>query len=77
MELKIKYFGMLAEYTGCYEESRYTDAPSLDALRKELEAEHLLLTSVPYRMAHNLKLNTNQELKEGDEVALLPPFAGG
>lgn len=75
MILRLKYFGMIAE-----------------ALRKETEELDLNLSTVAelknyyknqlkninYKVAVNYNLvDDGYKLNENDEVALLPPFAGG
>lgn len=77
-ELKMKYFGMLAERLGKDEELLQTSAANLLELKQELEAQQWLLGQLPYRMAVNQKMSQEStELTTGDEIALLPPFAGG
>jgi len=47
----------------------------------ELKARQINTYQIPeaesVQLAVNRDLNTEVELKEGDEVAFLPPFAGG
>ena len=51
---------------------------NLDLLTLELEGEYPKLKDLNYKFAVNQTLvATNITLKENDEIALLPPFAGG
>ena len=59
--------------------SEMTDAPpTLNELDDLLKARFPELSSVSYRLSVNRQLTTdNRQLSDGDEIALLPPFAGG
>jgi len=75
--LKIKYFGMIAETINKSEED-IKFLGNLDLLTLELEGEYPKLKDLNYKFAVNQTLvATNITLKENDEIALLPPFAGG
>ena len=78
MKVTIKYFGILAEITGKKEE---TLDVAVGMLVKELKDRQIESYQIPeaesVQLAVNQNLNTEVELKEGDEVAFLPPFAGG
>ena len=77
-EIQLKYFGMVAERMGVDSESIQTQAENVEALVKELENRQWLLAQLPYQVAVNQELKpTTMLLNDGDEVALLPPFAGG
>jgi molybdopterin converting factor small subunit len=79
MKLNLLFFGVLTEATGltnlCVE--RFSKN-TLEALN------HQLLQDFPQIKLHTYKIAVNQKmvkpdhlLQEGDEVAFLPPFAGG
>jgi molybdopterin converting factor small subunit len=78
MRINIKYFGMIAETTGKNEEALEVNE-GISA--GELKARQIKTYQIPdpesVQLAVNQNLNTEVELKEGDEVAFLPPFAGG
>lgn len=78
MKVTIKYFGILAEIAGKKEEILDV-AEGISAA--ELKARQVKKYQIPeaesVQLALNQNLNTDVELKEGDEVAFLPPFAGG
>ncbi|MDR9458111.1 MAG: MoaD/ThiS family protein [Salegentibacter sp.] len=78
MKITIKYFGILAETSGKKEEILEVDKGMSAA---ELKGRQIKTYQIPeeesVQLAVNQNLNTEVELKEGDEVAFLPPFAGG
>ncbi len=84
VKVKVKYFSLLRDYTGKVEEEiELGDNPKLrDLLDKVSEKypELKLLSDdgIPAIPLVNGKyVNLDHELKEGDEVALMPPASGG
>jgi molybdopterin converting factor small subunit len=77
MKLSIKYFGLLAEITKCSEESFDFDGDSVSDLRKEISEKHPGLLVVKYQVAQDLKIVADEGTIHSNEIALLPPFAGG
>lgn len=79
MKIKILCFGQASEVVGFSEGSMsLNDNCSLRNLQDLLFEKEPKLTSLNLKWAVNQELiNDNIELKEGDEVAVLPPFAGG
>lgn len=80
MKLKVKYFGMLADFTGCGEEMvEVEDGISSLQLRELINSRYRKLTEYDFKMAVNRSLVVQNEigLEENDEVAFLPPYAGG
>jgi len=78
MKVTVKYFGRIAEAAGKPEESLELDAGADAAYVKYLCAERYGLGQPEsIQVAVNQRLGWPEGLKEGDEVALLPPFAGG
>lgn len=78
MKVNVKYFGMIAEATGRGEEVieisegiRARDLKSLQVHQYGIQDPDSI------QLAVNQELNKEVELKDGDEVAFLPPFAGG
>ena len=78
MTLLIKYFGMTTEASGKKEEELLNQYSSITELKK------YLLMKYPELVNMNFKIAVNQLLIDGDynivgneEIALLPPFAGG
>ena len=79
MKVTIKYFGMIAEAVGKPEEDM-TLNPMMDVvnLEKILQKSYPRLEKLSYKVAVNKKLSDgNYSLQERDEIAFLPPFAGG
>jgi sulfur-carrier protein len=79
MKLNIKYFGMIAEWMNCSEqvielESGFTVAD----VRAYLEKKNQKLSGISYQVAVDNKISAlDVALTEENEIALLPPFAGG
>lgn len=77
MSTQIKVFGQLAELIGS-DRLIWQDVKDTDLLRKRLISDFPKLVDYPFVVAVDKKvINENRMLKAGDEVALLPPFAGG
>lgn len=70
-------FGSVMDITGITAET--IEAPAnLEELNEMLVSRFPQLSLVSYRLSVNRQLTTgNRQLVDGDEVALLPPFAGG
>ena len=78
MKLKLKYFGKLAETAGLQEEYKELEsADTLAELKRIVFEEYKFEDSATIQVAVNQQLDGNKILKEGDEIAFLPPFAGG
>lgn len=78
MKVTVKYFGMLAETAGKKEEILNVAAGTSAKELKDLQiTTYLIPDAESVQLAVNQDLITEVELKEGDEVAFLPPFAGG
>jgi len=77
MAVKVLFFGVLAEVTGtnC---RHYSEVRSLSVLKRLINDEFPEIVHYDFRISLNNELTDNDpEIKDGDEVALLPPFAGG
>ncbi|CDF78367.1 thiamineS protein [Formosa agariphila KMM 3901] len=77
--ITIKYFGMLAEQTQCSEEQLEFKPLTLSELVQDLKVKYQF-NSASFHVALNHKLIQGSEeitLQFQDEIALLPPFAGG
>jgi sulfur-carrier protein len=77
VKINLIYFGSVTDITGI--PSEMADSPeSLNELNEVLLTRFPELSGVSYRFSVNRKLTTeNLQLADGDEIALLPPFAGG
>lgn len=78
MKVTIKYFGLVAEAAEKSEEVMELNG---QLTASELKAQCLNGLSIvdkdSIQIAVNQNLDDKTTLKDGDEVALLPPFAGG
>lgn len=79
MNLKICYFGLLAERRGVAEEWKTSSARTAAELYAELDSLHRLGLSVSdFRVAVNDEFVAwDHPLADHDAVALLPPMSGG
>tara|TARA_B110000879_G_scaffold8235_1_gene10544 strand:+ start:281 stop:514 length:234 start_codon:yes stop_codon:yes gene_type:complete len=77
MILSIKYFGLLAEVTGCSEEKIKFSGKSISDLKTILFQKYEELKNKDFQIAQNNELTTNESIIIATEIALLPPFAGG
>ncbi|HOW40112.1 MAG TPA: MoaD/ThiS family protein [Bacteroidales bacterium] len=77
MDVKVMFFGVLAEVTGTTF-LNYTGVKTLSDLRQRITDRHPEIVHYNYRIAvNNLFTDDDCTLSDGDEVAFLPPFAGG
>lgn len=78
MKVTVKYFGMIAESAGRDEEVlEVAQGLSAKELKDQQIKKYLIPDSKSVQLAVNQNLDEEVELKDGDEVAFLPPFAGG
>lgn len=79
MMLTLKYFGAVADVTQKQKEQLHFEAAgSIENVRLQLEANYPEIKKLSYAFAINQSIaKGNETLKENDELALLPPFAGG
>lgn len=79
MRIVVKYFGALAEQTG--QNQDVFDLKGQEITLNELKTfctnKYALADFNQIQLAVNQELAENVQLKDGDEVAFLPPFAGG
>lgn len=80
MTITLKYFGLIAEVTQKKEEMLPLDETtnSITLLQSKLEGIYPELQNVHYTFAVNQTMATAiTKVANQDEIALLPPFAGG
>ena len=76
--MKIQFFGMLAEAVGSPFIILEKHHLSVQELIKELVNSYPKLGNLSFKVAVNQSLVEDDcRLNENDEIALLPPFAGG
>ena len=77
MEIKVLFFGVLAEVTQTMFR-HYRDVISYSDLINRIQDEFPEIVHYNYRVAVNSEIvNESPVLKNMDEVAFMPPFAGG
>ena len=77
MEIRIRYFGMVAEKTGCYEEQFNIDNGCVTDLLALVIDKHPKLETTDFSVAQD-KIIVDDTMKlNGKEIALLPAFSGG
>jgi molybdopterin synthase sulfur carrier subunit len=75
--LRILFFGVLREITAC-SEIQLEFSGNTEALRQQLLLRWPGLALQTFSMAVNQRISAETlHLKDGDEVALMPPFSGG
>lgn len=79
MKLKLLFFGVLTDVVNGQEQiMEVADATTIEALNALLKSTHPLLTRYKYNIAVNQQIADHDlSLNDGDEIAFLPPFAGG
>jgi molybdopterin synthase sulfur carrier subunit len=77
MEVKVLFFGVLADITGT-NSKHFRDVKSLAGLKLKIQDDFPEVIHYNYRISLNNELTDKDLLlNDGDEVALMPPFAGG
>ncbi|HSL86228.1 MAG TPA: MoaD/ThiS family protein [Bacteroidales bacterium] len=77
MDIEVLFFGVLADVTGTGRK-HYSDVTSFGDLKHRIEDEFPEIVHYTFRIAVNNEIvNEDPLLAGGDEVAYLPPFAGG
>ncbi len=77
MQVEVKYFGMLAEISGCNFEQLEVSSPEIAGLKEVLLNKYPDFVNKDFRIAQNQELVSDTALLTGKEIAVLPPFAGG
>ena len=77
MLITVKYFGLIAEITQCENEAISFDNEPVLNLLNVLYDKYPALNSEEFQVAQNQELITLETILTGNEIALLPPFAGG
>jgi molybdopterin converting factor small subunit len=77
MKITVLFFGVLSEVaeTGT---KFYSDVKNVEDLKNRLSDDYPAIVHYSYRVSVNNGItDDNRLLADGDEIALLPPFAGG
>lgn len=75
----LKYFGVIAEETGKSEETLELESSSadVDSVKSHCFERYSISERNSIQVAVNHQMGKVGALKDGDEVAFLPPFSGG
>ena len=77
MQVKVLFFGVLSEVAGT-DCRHYSDVKSVYDLRLRILDEFPEIEHYNYRISLNSEIiNSDRILNDSDEIALMPPFAGG
>ena len=77
MEVKVLFFGVLAEVSGT-PVKHYKDVRSMSDLKLRIQDDYPEIVHYNFRVSLNSEItDEDSTLKSGDEVAFMPPFAGG
>ena len=77
MEIKVNYYGKLAEIAGKSSEIISIEESSVLAVKKTLEQNYISMTDLTYQIAEsNAILNENDSILT-KELDIFPPFSGG
>lgn len=77
MGVKVLFFGVLAEISGTAIK-HYNDVKSIRYLIMRVQDDFPEIVHYNYRISVNNEITDDDLLlKDGDNVALMPPFAGG
>ncbi len=77
MHIKVKYFGQIAEVTKKEEESLEFSGQLISELLETLHSKYQILKITDFKVAQNQELVSFETKLTGQDIALLPPFAGG
>jgi len=77
MTINVKYFGLIAEITACEKETILFTKSNVSEFLELLYKKYQNLENKDFQVAQNQELVTQDALITGNELALLPPFAGG
>ena len=77
MYINIKYFGQIAEVTQKEEENLEFSGIIVSELVETLYSKYSNLRTKNFQIAQNQELVSMETELTGNDIALLPPFAGG
>jgi molybdopterin converting factor small subunit len=77
MEINVLFFGVLADFTGV-RRKHYIAIESYSDLKHRISDDYPGIEHYTYKIAVNRTIiNEDPLLRDGDELAFMPPFAGG
>lgn len=77
MDIKVLFFGVIAEITS-QDEISLPNVKDTDSLKETLLEKYPDIAKYKYLLSVNHEIvKGNKSLNDNDEIAFLPPFAGG
>lgn len=76
MRVRVLFFGPIVDLLEKNEDI-FENQTDLSSLKETVFKKFPQLKNLTFRIAVNQELKENAALKDGDEIALLPPFSGG
>ncbi|WP_316739066.1 MoaD/ThiS family protein [Pedobacter aquatilis] len=77
MKIELISFGKISDFI-TNQQIEFKGAQTTDALKEELEKLFPQLAGIKYKLALNQSfLQGTVQLKDGDSLAIMPPFSGG
>lgn len=77
MQVKVLFFGVLAEVAGI-NYTFYPEVKTMSDLKLRIQDDYPEIVHYNFRISlNNAIIENDPVLSDGDEVALMPPFAGG
>lgn len=77
MDIKVLFFGVIADITSL-DEISFSNVQDTEALKQILVEKYPDIEKYKYLLSVNHEIiKNNKSLNDNDEIALLPPFAGG
>lgn len=77
MEVKVKYFGLIADHLKKSEEELSIPTESAKDLKAFFKQLYPTLSKLTYQIAVDQQFTNEFTSNQVQEIALLPPFAGG
>ena len=77
MKLTIKYFGVIAEITECHQEVLEFSKSSVEELLDLIFEKYPGIKTKEFQVAMHNEIAEKDAVIATNEIALLPPFAGG
>tara|TARA_Y100000815_G_scaffold98141_1_gene86900 strand:+ start:37867 stop:38100 length:234 start_codon:yes stop_codon:yes gene_type:complete len=77
MKITVTYYGQLTEITGTASETIEVDGNSASGIRELLNNHYPKMKAIPYQLAQNNALLTEETVLTHQNIEVFPPFSGG
>lgn len=79
ISINVKYFGMIGETANRDKEIIHiNESVTIEELKSVILQKHPKLKKLDFQIARNFTIaGKDEKVNDNDEIALLPPFAGG